>query len=97
MTAFYSHMIYYINIYIIFCYIACFVPCVVCWCYVVCTASATSTQASKARRVYGSYTQAVDEAVDKFGFGDFVVDKFCEGVDKTKHALHALPRKTHCN
>ena len=42
------NVVYYINIYIIFCYIACFVPCIVCWCSMVCTASATSKQQGKA-------------------------------------------------
>lgn len=41
----------------------------------VCTASVTSAQQSKARRVYGSYIQAVDKSVDKFVRVDFVVDK----------------------
>ena len=49
-TAFIVNMIYYINIYIIFCYIACFVPCIVCWCSMVCTVSATSEQQGKARQ-----------------------------------------------
>ena len=70
-SAFIVNIIYYINIYIIFYYIACFVPCIVCWCYVVCTASATSEQQGKARRVHGSYTQAVDKPVDKFEDVDF--------------------------
>ena len=70
-TAFYSDMIYYINIYIFFCYIACFVPCVVCWCSMVCTASATSEQQGKATQLHSSYTQAVDKSVDKFEDVDF--------------------------
>jgi len=35
------------------------------------TTSATSTQASKATQVLGSYTQAVDKLVDKFDKVDF--------------------------
>ena len=37
----------------------------------VCTVSATSKQQGKARRVLGSYTQAVDKPVDKFDTVDF--------------------------
>ena len=49
------------------------------------TASATSTQASKATRAHGRYIQAVDKLVDNFVCVDFVVDKFCEGVGKTQN------------
>ena len=68
-TAFIVNMIYYINIYIIFCYIAW--PCIVCWCSMVCTVSATSKQQGKARRVHGGYIQAVDKPVDRFEDVDF--------------------------
>ena len=70
-TAFIVNVVYYINIYIFFCYIACFVPCIVCWCSMVCTVSATSEQQGKARRVCSSYTQAVNKPVDKFEDVDF--------------------------
>lgn len=48
----------------------------------VCT---TSTRASKATRLHDGYIQAVDNFVDKFCFGDFVVDKFWDGVDKAQN------------
>lgn len=59
------------------------------------TASATSKQQGKVRRVYGSYTQAVDKPVDKFVRVDFVVDKFWDGVGKTQNVrAHFTPKNS---
>lgn len=82
LTAFYTHMIYYINIYINVCYIACL--CLVSCVSAIWYALQAQQASNKARQYYyySSYTQVVDGLVDNSISVDFVVDKFGDGVER---------------